>query len=374
MRIEPFEMERWQSTWENEVRYNLSESGVHPLSLQELLDPQDLEKIKELKLGYIQTNGVPELRKAISSLYPGATEENVLVTTGSAEANFLLIWSSIEPGDEVVFMLPNYMQIWGLARGFGAVVKPLCLREELGWGPDLDELKRIVTKRTKMIVITNPNNPTGAVLDEEARKAIVSLAEWAGALILADEVYQGAELEGSQTPSFWGMTDRVVVTNGLSKAYGLPGLRVGWMVGPAELIQRTWTFHDYTTICLSAMSTYLAQVVLTPSCQKRILHRTRKILKANIRLFQSWLERQSALLSFVPPKAGAIAFVRHHLPVPSAGLVEKIRKEKSVLLVPGEHFLMENYIRFGYGLEEERLASALKLVEEALDETKKSSS
>ena len=291
MKIEPFEMERWQSTWENEVLYNLSESGVHPLSLEELIPQEILEEIRALKLGYIQTNGPQELRETISRLYPGSTKDNILVTTGSAEANFLLIWGTVEPGGEVVLILPTYMQMWGLLRGFGASVKPYYLREELGWNPDLDELKKIVTKKTKMIILTNPNNPTGAVLDEELRHTIVSLAEWAGAWIIADEVYQGAELEGQITPSFWRMTDRLVVTNGLSKAYGLPGLRVGWIVGPEDFIQYIWPYHDYTTICLSALSSRLAQIALAN--RERILKRTRSILNTNLPVLQSWMEHRS---------------------------------------------------------------------------------
>lgn len=374
MKIEPFEMERWQSTWENEVRYNLSESGIHPLSFQELVPEETIEEIRALKLGYIQTNGPSELREIICRLYPQTTPDNILVTTGSAEANFLLVWSSVEPGDEVVFMLPNYMQVWGLLRGFGASVKPFYLREELGWNPDLDELKRIVTRKTKMIIITNPSNPTGAVLDEKARETIASLAEWAGAWIVSDEVYQGAELDGSLTPSFWGMTDKCVVTNGLSKAYGLPGLRVGWMVGPEEFIQKTWPFHDYTTICLSAMSSRLAQIALSSPNRENILQRTQNILRTNLPLLQTWIETQQGLFHLIPPKAGAIAFARYHLDMPSSELAEKIRQEKSVLLVPGKHFLMGNYLRFGYGLEKDRLLKALALITEVIEEVKKNSS
>ena len=371
MKIEPFEMERWQSTWENEVKYNLSESGVHPLSLEELIPQEILKEIKALKLGYIQTNGPQGLREIISRLYPGSTKDNILVTTGSAEANFLLIWGTVEPGGEVVFMLPNYMQMWGLLRGFGASVKPSYLREELDWNPDLDELKKIVTKKTKMIIITNPNNPTGAVLNEEARQTIISLAEWAGAWIISDEVYQGAELEGHITPSFWGMTDRLVVVNGLSKAYGLSGLRVGWMVGPEELIQRIWPYHDYTTICLSTISSWLAQIALDN--RERIFRRTRNILSTNLSILQSWMEKQSTFFYFIPPKAGAIAFIRYNLDIPSTDLVEKIRSEKNVLLVPGKHFLMGNYLRFGYGLEKEQLAAALDLIGEVLKNIKQDS-
>ncbi len=293
------------------------------------------------------------------------------MTTGSAEANFLTIWSRVEPGDEVVFMLPNYMQMWGLLRAFGAHVQPFYLKEDLSWGPDLDELKSIVTKKTKLIIVTNPNNPTGAVLSSEALDTIVSLAEWADAWILSDEIYQGAELDGTITPSLWGTTEKVVVTNGLSKAYGLPGLRVGWMVGSDEFIQSTWPYHDYTTICLSAVSYRLALVSLQSKNRENILKRTRDILTTNLPLLETWLKEQEGLFSLISPRAGAIAFPRQNLDLSSAQLIDRLRREKSVLLVPGEHFGLENYIRFGYGTKKEDLLCALGLIEELLREIRR---
>src|SRR5512137_1297667 len=204
MHVDIFKMERMQSTWENVVDYNLSESGVHPLNLKELLIPAEIESLTEVALGYTQTNGTIPLRERIAGLYPGIGLDQILTTAGSSEANFLLMWSLIEPGDEVLFELPNYMQMGGLLRAFGADVKTFRLHESLGWQPDLDEMRGLVTPKTKLIVLTNPNNPTGAVLAPEAMKGIVGLAADAGAWILADEVYQGAELSGVRTPSFWG--------------------------------------------------------------------------------------------------------------------------------------------------------------------------
>jgi hypothetical protein len=366
MRIDVFKMERMQSTWENVVDYNLSESGVHPLNLKELLTPDEREALAEVELGYTQTNGTTALRERIARLYPGIGLEQVLATAGSSEANFLLMWSLIEPGDEVLFELPNYMQMWGLLRAFGAEVKPFYLRESLGWQPDLDEMRKLVTPRTKLIVVTNPNNPTGAVLDPAAMKGIVALAAEAGAWILADEVYQGAELSGGRTPSFWGTWEKTLVVNGLSKAYGLPGLRVGWIVGPEEVVKRTWPYHDYTTISPSALSDRLATIALAPGRRERLLERTRGILNANFPVLENWLQHHEALFRFRPPRAGAICFARYGLKVNSTELVERLIREKSVLLVPGDHFEMDGYLRFGYGPERGYLLRALGRVEETL--------
>lgn len=359
MKIEIFKMERMQSTWENVVDYNLSESGVHPLTLREFLSPEELEELASVPLGYTQSNGTEELRERIRALYPGIGPGGVMATAGSSEANFVLIWSLIEPGDEVLFELPNYMQMWGLLRGFGARVKPFRLREELGWQPDLDEMAKLVTPKTKLIVLTNPNNPTGAVLSARSMAAIVALADKAGAWILADEVYQGAELSGVRTRSFFGMYDKVLAVNGLSKAYGLPGLRIGWIVGPDDVIARTWPYHDYTTISPAALSDRLAATVLAPANRERILARTRGILNANYPVLDGWLKAQDGVFSYRPPEAGAILFARYDLRVNSTELVEKIMREKSVLLVPGDHFETDGYLRFGFGSEEGYLLTAL---------------
>ena len=366
MNIETFKMERMQSTWENVVDFNLSESGVHPLSVREFLTPGEVEELAGVGLGYTQTNGTPGLRAEIARLYPRIGADQILATAGSSEANFLLMWSRIEPGDEVVFELPNYMQMWGLLRGFGANVKPFRLRRSLGWQPDLDEIRKLVTSKTKLIVLTNPNNPTGSVLGREAMDGIIKLAASAGAWILADEVYQGAELSGVRTPSFWGSYDKVLVTNGLSKAYGLPGLRIGWIVGPEDVVQKVWPYHDYTTISPSALSDHLATLVLAPSRRERILERTRTILMANLPVLEGWMKEQDGLFDYVPPQAGAICFARYNLEVGSTALVERLIREKSVLLVPGDHFEMDGHLRFGYGPEKGYLLEALGRVEDLL--------
>src|SRR4051812_29775910 len=165
MKLEPFAMERLQSTYEHQVEFNLSESGVHPLTLGELIeDAGSREGLLAEALRYTQTNGTQPLRAAIAALYPGATPDHVQVTNGGAEANFIATWNLVEPGDEVVMMVPNFMQIHGAARAFGAAVKDWPLAEaanERGWRVDLDALERLVSARTKLIVICNPNNPTG---------------------------------------------------------------------------------------------------------------------------------------------------------------------------------------------------------------------
>src|SRR5437763_3098624 len=171
----PFELERWQSTWENRVRHNISESGVHPLSIGELLDlaGAKVDEFTDLRMIYSQANGTDELRRAIASLYAGARDDQVLVTVGSAEANFLVCWSLIRPGDKVVILAPTYWQTWGLSRNFGANVQPVWCEMDRGWEPPLGEIARAIPPGTPLGVVTNPASPTGRVLSDAARKESV---------------------------------------------------------------------------------------------------------------------------------------------------------------------------------------------------------
>ena len=370
MHIEPFELERWQSIWENKVELNISESGVHPLTTAELVpDAEQLKKILEVQQVYPQTNGSEELRTRIAELHPGATMENVLVTSGGSEANYVSTWGLIEPGDEVVFMMPNYMQIAGLARGFGATVKPLWLRESLDWGINVDDLPRLVTAKTKIIAICNPSNPTGAVLREDMRAAVLAAAEKVGAWVISDEVYRGAEFDDETTASMWGGYERVLVTAGLSKAYSLPGLRTGWVVGPPKMIEKLWSYHDYTSISPSMLTDRLASAALEPARRAWILNRTRGTLRANYPALQKWLAERADIFSHVPPKAGAIAWAGLRDGRNSAQMAEELRAQKSVLLVAGEQMGMESFVRLGFGGDSEHLQKALGRIDEYLQET-----
>jgi aspartate/methionine/tyrosine aminotransferase len=358
-----FELERWQSAWENRVRINLSESGVHPLSIRELLalSGGDPERLAEIPLGYSQSNGTDPLRAAIAALYPGATPDQVLVTTGSAEANFISCWTLLAPGDRAVIQVPTYMQTWGLAQNFGARVSTFSLDPERAWEPDPDEIARTITPGTKLVVVTNPNNPTGHILSQDAREAILKRVRATGAWLLADEVYQGAERNGTTTPSFWGSYDRVLVSNGLSKAYGLPGLRIGWVVGPADVIESLWRRHDYTVIGPTPMSDFLAREAL--QVREKILSRTRGILNAHYPIMNAWLKRFGKLFQWRDPDAGAICFARYQHTVEAVDLVERIRARNSILLVPGEHFGLPQHLRLGFGNPKEELERALKELE-----------
>lgn len=356
-----FDLERWQSTWENRVRYNLSESGVHPLSVRELLALAETtaDPLLDVRLGYSQSNGTDALRARIAALYPGASPDQVLVTNGSAEANYVAALRVIEPGDQVAMLMPNYLQLWGHVQNLGAQVRAFRLHEDREWAPDPAEIRAAIAPGTKLVVVTNPHNPTGHILADAMRRAIIDRAADVGAWLLADEVYMGAERDGKTTPSFWGSYDRLICVAGLSKAYGLPGLRIGWLVGPAPIVADAWARHDYTTIGPSGASDHLATLALQPAVRERLLARTRGILRENYPVLEQWLKGFGKSFSWIPPQAGAICFARYRSAVDGETLVERVRAEQSVLLVPGEHFGMPGYLRFGFGNELPELRAAL---------------
>ncbi len=372
--FQSFLMERWMSKYEQEVEFNLSESGVHPILLSDLLsdNPNNIDQLLATDLNYPYVNGIPELRENIAALYDGATINNILVTTGAIEANYNTIHTLLNTGDEIVIMLPNYMQIWGIAKNFDFKLKTFHLREENGWKPDLDELNEIVTRNTKLIAVCNPNNPTGYILTENEMKAIIDIAEQARAWILTDEVYCGAErLTDKQTPSFFGRYDRLVAVGSMSKAYGLPGLRIGWVIAPVDTIDQIWARHEYTTISATMLSNKLAAIALSPKVRPRIIQRTRNYIRKGYPILKQWMDDHENTFSVVPPQAAAIAFVRYHLDINSTEFAERLRKEKSVFIVPGDHFGMDKFFRISFGLPPDYLTSGLNRIHDLIMEIKR---
>ncbi len=370
MRIDLFEMERLQSLWWHVVEYDLSESGVRPLPVEQLLALGGVDPAQFLrtKLAYPLSEGSDRTREQISRWYAGSEPGNVTIVNGGSEANHLTLWTLLEPGDRLAFMVPNYMQGWGLGRHFGEATDVFRLRlDGARWALDIDELNDAVTPETKVVMVCNPNNPTGHVLTNDEMDAVVEAADRVGAWLVADEIYRGAELDAKETsPTFWGRYDKVAITSGLSKAFAMPGLRIGWIVAPAELIREIWIRHDYTTLTPGMLSDVLAGMAMEPSTRDRILARTRDIIREQYPPLESWFRAHAAIFRWARPSAGAIAYVEYDLPVESTALVDRIRQEQSVLLVPGEMFGIGRGLRFGFGYDIEHTLKGLGRVDEVL--------
>ncbi|HIA27562.1 MAG TPA: aminotransferase class I/II-fold pyridoxal phosphate-dependent enzyme [Planctomycetes bacterium] len=370
MQIETFQMERWQSLHEHDVEINLSDSGAHPRSLSDLFEPGEIA-LEGLALGYSPTRGTPELRRAIAALYPGASADNVLVTNGGAEANFVTIWGLVSAGDEVVVMRPNYGQIEGIVRGLGAEVVPWELRPDWQagrWRADVDALEERVTDGTKLIAICHPDNPTGARLCPDEIAAIAVIADRHGAWVLVDEIYLGLELDGQETITSWGAGSRWIISNSLSKAYGMPGLRLGWLLGPPETIKELWALRDYTTIAPGSYSDRIASAVLAPEVRSKLLAMNCQALAGTLAIASAWVDEHDFLRA-IAPQAGAMFFVEYDAPIGSLELAERLKDEQSVLVVPGAHFNMEGWLRIGIGSPEESLRRGLDRIARVLAST-----
>lgn len=366
MNLQTFELERQQSLWENQVDCNLTESGLHPYALADVLSVDELEALARLPLGYGHTDGDPTLKARIAALYPGATADNVLITNGSAEANFVAMWALLEPDDEVVYMVPNYMQIDGIARALGARVRAWPLRPSTGWMPDLDELRTLMNDHTRAIVICNPNNPTGAVMPSSMLDEIGAVADRYGCCVHSDEIYRGSELTGAEGDSMAGRAETTVVVSGLSKALGFPGLRIGWVVGPEERVAECWRRHDYTSISTGMVSQFAASRILAPENRERFLQRGRDHLRTNLKIVQDWVAEFDNRLTLTPPSAGGMAFVGYEGNMASQTLVDTLREECDVFLVAGSWFGMEGYLRIGFGVETETLRTGLDRIRPTL--------
>lgn len=370
MQFTPFELEYIQSRWEQEVDINLTESGVHPLRVGELLgdDQERIDALLATEVNYPHVNGIPELRERIAALYDGADVENVLVTVGAAEANHIIMQTLMGEGDELASLTPTYKQVWGLALNAGHKVRPFHLDPDRGWALDVDDLAEQVNDSTRIIAVVNPNNPTGHIMSGDEMDAIVAAADRVGAWILADEVYRGAErVQEAETPSFYGRYDKVLCVGSMSKAYGLPGLRIGWVVGPPATVEDIWRRHEYTAITAGMISNHLAAIALSSEVRPRLIRRTRDYIRKGYPILEAWMDSQEGLFSYTPPEASAVTFIRYHLDINSTELMERLCRDASVFVGAGDSFGMDHHLRIAFGQEKEVLEEAFARIRKALE-------
>ncbi|QLQ31247.1 MAG: aminotransferase class I/II-fold pyridoxal phosphate-dependent enzyme [Candidatus Thiothrix singaporensis] len=376
MSFTPFDIEVIQSKWEQRVEFNLVESGVHPLRLEELLgfpgSELEVGALLATELNYPHVNGIPALRENIARLYPvtsgaAADIDNVLVTVGASEANNIIMQTLMEPGDELLTQTPTYMQLWGMALNTGHTVKTFGLQADAGWALDLEALNNGLSSHTKIIAVCNPNNPTGHIMTEAEMDAVVEAADRVGAWIVADEVYRGAErLREDETPSFYGRYDKVLCLGSLSKAYGLPGLRIGWITGSVDTIEALWRRHEYTTVSTTILSNKLAALALSPAVRPQLIRRTRDYVRRGFPVLEAWMQEQAGLFSYTPPQASAITFIRYHLDINSTQLMEQLCRETGVFVGAGDAFGMDHYLRVAFGQDKAVLEEAFARISRVL--------
>ena len=365
MFIEPFKVEIWMNEWETRCTYNLAETCVASITINELLalsgrDEADLYEILSMKLTYGDIEGSDRLRAAISKLYANTAIADITITHGTIAANMLVHIGLVERGDHVVSIIPTYQQHYSIPRSIEANVATLSLEASDGFLPDLDRLRSMVTLETKLIALTNPNNPTGALIERPMLEAIAEVADSVGAYLLCDEVYRGTGQVGDgMVPSIVDIYHRGISTAGMSKVFSLAGLRVGWVVAPNELTEKIMIHRDYDTISVGMINDHFAAIALENA--SKVLARSQAITRENLAILDSWITNEPRV-DWVKPRAGTTAMLKLDIPVSSREFCIDLLEKTGVMLTPGDAFDMEGYVRIGYANEREILEAGLSVM------------
>jgi len=367
MKIKPFGVEIYMNAYEDDCVYNLGETCVSSVTVDELLtlvgDKEALmEEILALRLTYGHIKGSPDYKAAICGLYETMKPENVLTTHGAIGANHLVITTLVEPGDEVISVLPTYQQLYSIPESVGAKVHILPLNMENNFLPDLALLKSTMNEKVKLVCINNPNNPSGAVMDKAYLMKLIDIVKPYGAYILCDEVYRGLIHEGNNLmASMADLYEKGISTGSMSKAYSLAGLRIGWVAAPADVIENIFIHRDYNTISCGVIDDYLAALALKN--KDKIFERNLGIVRNNLAILDQWINADPNF-SYIKPKAGTTAFVKLNFDMPSYDFCLKLLKETGVLVLPGSAMDMEGFIRIGYAYEAKLLQTGLDKISE----------
>jgi len=363
MKIKPFGVEEWMNKYEMEAVYNIAETCVDSLTVEELLElsgekDKILKDITGMRVTYGNIHGHPQLKELISSLYASVKPENILTSTGGISANFLALFTLVEPGYKVVSVAPTYQQLYSLPEAFGACVKLLKLQPENDFLPDMEELERLCRDGVDLIILNNPNNPTGALMDRALMESIAELARQKDAWILCDEAYRGLEhKEEDKVPSMADIYEKAVVTGSMSKVFSLAGLRLGWVAGPSDFIRECALRRDYTTISCGQIDEALALVALKN--KEKILVRNLSIVRESVEIVDSWVKSEERI-KWVKPKAGTTGFLFYDYAKPSEEFCIDLFRTNGTFLVPGKCFDRENWLRIGYAYGKETLKKGLE--------------
>lgn len=368
MKIKPFAVEEWMNAWEVGAKYNIAETCVDSISINDLFrligenKEEFLTRLCERRLSYGDIEGLPEFREGVCKLYKSLSIENIVPTHGAAGANHHVFYSLISPGDHVISFMPTYQQLYSIPESFGAEVHTIHLRKENDYLPDLDELRRIVTPETKMICINNPNNPTGALIPENTLLEIIEIARSVDAWILCDEVYRHLSQSDMWCPSIADLYEKGISVSSMSKVFSLAGLRLGWIAThDMDAIKRFLSHRDYNLISCGMIDEMIAAAALKHS--DILLKRSRDIVRENLKILDNWVNSEPHV-SYVKPQAGTTALVYYDLDIPSYTFCEEMYKKTGAFVTPGDCFEQPKSMRIGYAYGKQDLIDGLKAVSE----------
>ena len=368
MKIKPFAVEEWRNAWEVGAKYNIAETCVDSISMNDLFELTGEDKTEFLnrlcarRLSYGDIEGLPEFRKGVCGLYKTLNIENIVPTHGASGANHHVFYSLISPGDRVVSIMPTYQQLYSIPESYGADVQILHLSKENNYLPDLEKLRRLVTPETKMICINNPNNPTGALMSEQLLREIVEIARSADAWILCDEVYRHLSQEDGWCPSIVDLYEKGISVSSMSKVFSLAGLRLGWIATHDMSVVKSCLSHrDYNLVSCGVFDEMLAAAALKHS--DKLLERSRKIVRENLQILDDWVSSEPHV-SYVKPQAGTTALVYYDLDISSYEFCEEMYKKTGAFVTPGDCFEVPHSMRIGYAYGKQDLIDGLKAISE----------
>lgn len=373
MQIEPFALERWMTRWELVVTHDICESGIKPLSLGDVMglipasEAEVLEqRIHEMPLGYSEARGTEELRSVLASTYANTSCDDILITTGAIEANYLLFNVLLKAGDHVVVVDPAYQQLASVPKAIGCQVDHLSVVHDDGYYYDLDELRGMVRPDTRLIVINTPHNPTGCMLSDSDLNEIVELARENNCWILCDEAYRWIEHPGGMAipGPMRGRYEKGISVGTVSKPFGVPGLRIGWFAAPAEIAQAAWGIRDYVSLSPAKLSDLIATAVIRN--REAIFARNREIIGANLAIANQWFADNADIVSWQAPKAGLLAMMRYAADLDSSTVADRLAGDVGVMLAPGDAFGMPGALRVGIGQDPRIFREGLEMTAQFL--------
>jgi len=359
MKIKPFRLERWLL---EKGEIDLGGGGVTKLALNEVID--ELPASHLMKYG--RTDGSDELKAQISEWFNDIEFDRILVTSGTSEANLLVNYTILEPGDHYLTENPQYEQTTRFAESMGVKTEEFQLIEPQ-WRPDLNDLAQKTSKKTRIIFVDNPNNPTGALLTEKEMKTICEIAEDVGAYVHCDNALRGSELNGRPALTPLPYYEKAIVTGSISKL-GATSPRIGWIIADPETIKNCWITKDYTTLGHSGLGEIIATKIL--GMRERLIERNLAISRRNIETLTGWIKENNETVSMTQPEAGFTGFPRYRQDTPSERLCRELLEEKKVLMSPGTHFGKENHLRINTGSKNEILTEGLRRLGEYFEERK----
>lgn len=353
------------NAYEDNCAFNLAETCVSSLTVNELLEltgERDLilNGILSSRLTYGHIEGSPALKEGICSLYKNIRPENITTTHGTIGANSLAITTLVEPGDEVISVLPTYQQQYSIPEAIGANVKILPLNMENRFLPDLELLAEYMSDKVKLVCVCNPNNPSGSVMDKEYLIKLIDTVRPYGSYILSDEAYRGLTHTGDNlTESVADLYEKGISTSGMSKVFSLAGLRMGWVAAPKDVIDSISKHRDYSTISCGVIDDYLAAAALKH--KDKIFARNLKIARTNLEILDNWVNSDPNF-SYVKPKGGTTAFVKLNFDMPSYDFCVRLLDKTGVMILPGSVMDTEGFTRIGYAFEAELLSAGLEKI------------